>query len=312
VLYAFEWDWCAALTLWPPWFWAAPGLLLAVLASGRRRPRRGGCVVALWVAFLLVFAEEAWWPVRAGRSGPYARFNAMYGRGQAFRVVSVNCCGGQNEAAWEAMVQTPDVVLVQEAPGPEEVERLAVRFFGRRAGWLYGGDTAVIARGACTPGPVEPRVVHPYTWAEVRLTNGLALHAISVHLLPPQLRHDLWRLDTWRSTADLERGRRQQLQELANMIEATPASTPIVLGGDFNLPAYDGILRVLCPRLHDSFRERGIGWGNTVLNELPISRFDQVWLGDQLRSTGTRAIRTRYSDHRLVVCDTVCQAAPPE
>ena len=207
----------------------------------------------------------------------------------------------------EARQFEPDVLLLQEAPGEQEVERLARGFYGDEASVLCNGDNCVVARGRCRLGPIGANRVYPFAWAEVQLASGMQVQAISVHLLPPQLRDDLWRPDAWRSTADLERGRRQQLQELANMIEATPAGTPIILGGDFNLPAHDGILRLLKPRLHESFRQRGIAWGNTVLNELPISRFDQIWLSGGLRSAGTLAVRSRHSDHRMVVCDVAAR-----
>lgn len=303
VLYGGEWDGCAALTLWPPWFWAGSGMALAGLAICRSRARPGLCLLVLWMVFLAVFAEETAYPVRALRRWPSGSFSAARRQDQTIRVVSINCCGGQTEALAEAGGHEPDVVLVQEAPGEKEVARLARRWFGKSAGWHYGGDACVIARGSCTPDPAEPRMVYPYAWARVRLPQGIVLVAVSVHLLPPQLRHDLWKVAAWESTASLERGRRQQLRELAERLHSTPADVRMIVGGDFNVPAYDGIMRLLRPRLHDSFRERGAGWGNTVLNEFPVSRFDQIWLSESLRSESTAAIRTRHSDHRMVVSD---------
>ena len=307
VMYGFEWDWCAALTLWPPWFWGAFGIAVAAMACGRGRGTTASAVLAAWVAFLLVFAEEAWYPRTALRRWPTASRVASRQGGRAFRVVSINCCGGEIEAVKEAWAYEPELVLVQEAPGETECAALAGEWYGDDAGWLYGGDTCVLARGVCTPASGEARQVFPYTWAHVRLANGIEVEAVSVHLLPPALSHDLWRLDTWRSTASLETGRRAQLDELAQRVRSTPRDTLIVVGGDFNVPAYDGILRMLRPRLHDGFRERGVGFGNTVLNEFAVSRFDQVWLSEGLRSAGTQAVRTRHSDHRMVVSDVLME-----
>jgi len=89
-----------------------------------------------------------------------------------------------------------------------------------------------------------------------------------------------------------------------------PPDTPIILGGDFNAPAGDAVLRLLRPRLHDAFREGGRGWGNTVLNDLPVLRFDQTWLSGDLRATRVHARKTQRSDHRMVVCDILLTRAP--
>ncbi|MEN6581066.1 MAG: hypothetical protein ABFD54_01285 [Armatimonadota bacterium] len=56
-------------------------------------------------------------------------------------------------------------------------------------------------------------------------------------------------------------------------------------------------------RMHDAR-----GWGNTVLNDFPVQRIDQVWLSDGLRAISVRAHKTRHSDHRLVVCDVMSAA----
>lgn len=306
VMYAFEWDGCGALTLWPAWIWAVPGILLWALGFTRKRVKVIAAIGLLWVLFLAMFTEEAWYPLRAFRSCPDAKWQRVTADGNnALRVVSLNCCGGQYEAALEALPYVSDVLLLQEAPSGAEVERLARKLFGDGAGWLYGGDTCVIVRGKCLTGRQQARIVNPYTWSRVRLSTGMELEAISIHLLPPALRLDLWNPDCWKGTAALERGRRDQLQSLARRLQQLPPDAFVILGGDFNVPAGDGILRLLKPRLHDSFQTRGIGWGDTVLNELPISRFDQVWIGGRMQACGTRSVRTLHSDHRMVIADLV-------
>ncbi|MBI4474447.1 MAG: hypothetical protein HY646_17385 [Acidobacteria bacterium] len=76
-----------------------------------------------------------------------------------------------------------------------------------------------------------------------------------------------------------------------------------MVGGDFNAAAGDASDRDLQPDLHDAFAEAGRGWGNTLLNDLPVVRIDQIWVSRHFRAVNVRAYRTRYSDHRAVVCD---------
>ena len=60
---------------------------------------------------------------------------------------------------------------------------------------------------------------------------------------------------------------------------------------------------VLTPRMHDTFREGGRGWGDTVINEFPFLRIDQVWVSGAFQAVNVVARKTRRSDHRMVVCD---------
>jgi hypothetical protein len=77
----------------------------------------------------------------------------------------------------------------------------------------------------------------------------------------------------------------------------------VVLGGDFNAPQGDAVFRCLTPRLHDAFREGGRGWGDTITNDVPFLRIDQVWVSRVFRAVSVVTRRTRHSDHRFVVCD---------
>ena len=99
------------------------------------------------------------------------------------------------------------------------------------------------------------------------------------------------------------RKRRNQLGVIAQRIASLPLDLPVIVGGDFNAPQGDAVFRSLTPRLHDAFREGGRGWGDTVINELPFLRIDQVWVSGEFRAVNAVARKTRRSDHRMVVCD---------
>jgi len=70
-----------------------------------------------------------------------------------------------------------------------------------------------------------------------------------------------------------------------------------------NVPAGDGALSLRRERVRDTFAESGRGWGNTVLNETPLLRIDQVWAGEHLGAVSSVARKTGNSDHRMVICD---------
>lgn len=289
-------DSCAAVTVLPTWVWLALGLVLTGLGWNRTGKRSFTVVAFLWLLFLLVFVEEA-------RS--LIRFRRLRRDGNALRVVSLNCAGGSKDAAAEVEQYRPDIVLLQESPSRNEVKDLARQLFKEDAGFVWGVDASIIARGKVVPVDLPVRLRTDFVQARVQLTSGVELEVISLRLLPGVVRMDLWSRSCWQAHAEHRRAQREQLQAVAQQIDAVPHTTPLIVSGDFNAPAGDAIFRLLQPRLHDAFKEGGTGWGNTILNDTPVLRIDQIWVSERFRAMAVVARRTKHSDHRMVVCDLV-------
>ena len=80
---------------------------------------------------------------------------------------------------------------------------------------------------------------------------------------------------------------------------------PVICGGDFNAMQGDPVAATMAPRLRDSFAEAGKGWGNTIVNDMPGLRIDQIWVSAQFKATTLFAHKTVDSDHRMVICDLI-------
>jgi endonuclease/exonuclease/phosphatase (EEP) superfamily protein YafD len=296
-------DFCAAITVWPVMAYVFPGLLLAWLGRGGRKRVALG-VVALWVLYLCLFAEEPRSLLRV-RRWPTAAWTAAGGRGEGLRVISLNCAGGDEKVAAQVLAYRPDIVLLQESPPREEVEKLAARLFGKEGGVVWGVDASIIARGRVSARAL-PRELRVFmVQARISMPSGLETEVISTRLVPPIFRVDVFSPDCWREQADNRRARRAQVQEIVRRLEGVPAEVPVIVGGDFNAPAGDGALRPLQPRLHDTFAQGGTGWGNTAINEALVLRIDQVWVSKQFFATAVVARPAPPGDHRMVICDLV-------
>ncbi|MBI1311231.1 hypothetical protein GC176_07980 [bacterium] len=219
------------------------------------------------------------------------------------RVVSLNCNVGQSRCVKEVAIWKPDIVLLQESPGPEQLEEVSHSLFSGGGCLVFGGDVAILTAGTvCSrPPQTEPHFVE----ARIELPNGASVDVISTRLAPPVFRLDFWTPGFWVEHRDRRIQHRDQVRAILRRLSRLPATERVIVGGDFNAPPDDGALRPLSERLVDSFRLAGHSWGNTGTNEYPLFRVDQIWVSDGLTPESSIAVRTQYSDHRLVVCDLV-------
>jgi endonuclease/exonuclease/phosphatase (EEP) superfamily protein YafD len=303
-IYTVRPDAFAAVTVCPPWVWCVPGLAAVILVWMRRR---GGWFVRLallaWAVYLLATADTPSALVRSASQRVLAQANAVDPAQTAVRVVSLNCGSFGRRSARDIIGVNPQIVLLQESPGKSEVEELARQLFGDQGGYLWSSDASIIADGVVSPSRFnDERDMHAVC-AHVQLLTGARVEVVSLRLEPAIVRIDFWSADCWRSQTQNRRVRRRQLRQIVGRLADLPRSTPLVLGGDFNAPAGDAIFEVLTPRLRDAYREAGVGWGNTIINEAPFARIDQIWIDDHWRAQEVWAQRTMASDHRMVVAD---------
>ena len=173
---------------------------------------------------------------------------------------------------------------------------------------VWGYDGAILAKGEVTPLPV-PRSARSFmTLAQVTLRDT-AMVVMSTRFVLPYCEPDLWRVGAWRSAREVHAVRVEQMDAVVARL-AQEQDAPIILGGDFNTPVGDSLYRKLRPKFHDAFREAGVGFGNTIINDIPLSRIDQIWLTDHFAATATVARKTEHSDHRMVITD-LAAASPP-
>jgi len=297
--YYFRPDSCAAITFFPTWLWAAIGLALALplLFLGRKIFL---AAIAAWLLFTFVFAEE---PICLVRQ--LFLPSATSKKAGTLRVVSLNCAGGNPQAAEEVVPYQPDIVLLQEAPSKKDVESLGQRLFGDEAALAWNFDPVIIAHGHLQQRSLPRLRSLIMTEAYVTMPNGLAVEVISLRLTPPSIGLNIFSPSNWKEHTNTRKLRRAQVASVVEQISAISHGTPVILGGDFNAPAGDAAVALLEPYLCDTVKQAGIGWPNTAINTLPLQRIDQIWTSKHFKVVSVWAAKTKNSDHRLVVCDLV-------
>lgn len=92
---------------------------------------------------------------------------------------------------------------------------------------------------------------------------------------------------------------------MSMIISTESLSESLIIAGDFNAPQGDRIFSHISGYLYDTFKEQGRGVGNTILNDIPVLRIDQIWVSRNFRTLQSFTVKSDISDHRMVVSDIV-------
>jgi len=292
ICYVYRFDVFSAITIFPVWFWLLPGFIITGFGFINVKKRYVILVGMLWVLFVGLIADETIGVLRV--------FNKSEASENVLRVVTLNCGGGSYKAASEVIEYNPDIVLLQETPSEAEVRQLTEKLFGKAGSFVRDMDNTIIVKGSIESADDEN--LRPYCIrAHVQLYSGIEFEVVSLRLKPFNVRFDLWSADCWRSYMYNRRERRTKMTAIKDSLNNVSSEIPILIGGDFNVPAGDALFFVLQPQFHDVFVEGGRGWGNTIMNDIPVHRFDQIWASEHFIAYNVKARKTQYSDHRIVV-----------
>lgn len=292
LIYRQRTDSLAALTIWPYWTFGLGGILVLLFKVRLNRIRARVIAVGIWLAL--------WWFVG---DEPRALARSIVGIApSSLRVISLNCAGGQIEAAQEVTAKHADIVLLQESPNKPELEKLRQQL-GKDWSLINGPDASILLRGQLKPVDL-PKGTGNFmaAWATMAAIKEPVL-VLSLRLNPPILRLDLWNPDCWHTLSVNKAARRDELEAIADFVTSQANDKPVILGGDFNTPPDRTITNCLDPLVCDSFVAAGRGWGATALNEYPMVRIDQIWASPHFKPVRTIAQKTQNSDHRMVIAD---------
>ena len=298
--YIARWDTVSAVTLLPFWVWGIIGIGLSLIAWQLHRRIWHLLLSFIWACVTLFYSDDLSRLILSHLSSPI--LTRTPATGLHLRVISLNCAG-QMPAASEAGSWKPDIVLLQESPSSNDVATLTREWFGDAGDFLVGWDCSIISRGQLSR--LSEMKTTEFTRAQLTLPQVRSIEVVSLRFMPPETRLDLWSADCWRAHGEDRLMRKEQMEQLVAHIGGFKSDVPYIVGGDFNCPAGDAVSRLLKPRLKDTFREGGMGWGNTGINEIPISRPDQIWVSRDFHTVAVWAVKTLNSDHRMVVCDLV-------
>ena len=300
--YSLQPDYCAVLTIWPPWIWLLPGLGMLILGWMRVARRPAVVLLLLWLGFAGLFSEEPRSLIRSFSKPKTQEWQLARLKGQALRVISFNCVSKEGIAAEVAKYQ-PDIVLLQESPKKKETEALARQLFGAEGSYLWSHDESIIVHGSIMA--VPPESPGDFVHGDAVLISGQEVEIVNTHIYSRIYNFKFWTKEAWRDQALTRQKQMEQAQKVAARLKTVQTGRPLILGGDFNAPHGDKVFGLFRGRLTDAFNKAGVGWGNTFSNHHPLVRIDQLWLDDHFRPLSVRAQRSERSDHRMVICDLI-------
>ena len=225
-------------------------------------------------------------------------------------VLSYNIRGEQLALETYLLQQQPDIVFIQETPeDPWYLENLLAQLGdvypyvdSQPSYWgntilsrypLYNAET-LSDIGASPPLRVEAEV------------SGERIALYNVHLTNPLNSSSRLNILGFNVRAGYNDGpRKRQIRRLVTQLQAEPL--PFIVAGDFNLSQHAAIYSLLETAATDSYREVGVGWGNTwpdatrfeIVPDFlpPLLRLDYVWYGGSLKAVSAERGPALGSDH---------------
>ncbi|MBK1882160.1 endonuclease/exonuclease/phosphatase family protein [Luteolibacter pohnpeiensis] len=310
VLYSRQPDRFAAVTVIPIWVWGGIGLVLSSLAYYSLRASLSLIVSFIWVVTLLVGADEAKVLTNLHREAPQPGIPQPFKGEPVLRVLTINCAQFNfGDPTPDIAVWHPDIVLFQQTL-PKSVRHVATELYGKDAQIRTFFDNGVITRWKFKQEPL----IHSKASQEVTVVmpDGREIKIVNLHLLTAATDIRLWQPRAWREHRENRVLRRNELNGILSQLYETSSfpETPVILGGDFNAPANDQVMRYIPAELTDAFTAVGKGWGNTFQRRVPILRIDHLFSTSHFTPVRCRAVTTRHSDHRFVVADYLFNCPP--
>tara|TARA_R110002095_G_scaffold50387_4_gene44196 strand:+ start:3280 stop:4023 length:744 start_codon:yes stop_codon:yes gene_type:complete len=210
ICFAKQFDACTAITVYPSWVWFLCGLILSLtlVKTGSRRAAFLTC--CLWGLFLVGFADAPLSLCRGIWGSSNTEWIAAQIQQQSLRVISLNCSGSKKSIL--ALKQAkPDLILIQESPGLENLKTVADEVFGTEGNFLVSVDAAILCQGE-----VE-QIAAAENWlvGKTTLPTGQEIVVASLRLSTPPFRFDLWNPGCWRTFRNNRIKQRNQLAELS-------------------------------------------------------------------------------------------------
>lgn len=275
-LYWYRPDFATALTVFPTWVW-----LVFWLCFVRQIMRKSFLILSLaWIVFSVVHIEEIYSMYRLLQVTPKFSKNTI-------KVVTINS-SSLISAVREVHDIDTDIILIQESPKKDDLEN----YLSNKKGYqvLYGVDTSILIQGK-----IDKLAETSFYTAGIATMNGVKFLIVSLRLKTSNPRIDLWNIDCWKDQTTVRLKQLDQIKEVKSLLQS---KLPTIVGGDFNVPQGDKVFSEISSTLKDSFTNCGIGWGNTILNDLPVLRVDQIWMSNTLNCHMGITKGLENSDHR--------------
>jgi len=299
----------------PPFVWFgafAPGALL-----GFAGVRKHWFVLGIGVCLVAVAATEdvrPWLRLFPGRArGRFLQTRAASvlaeaKRTVALRVITWNVASGREgttEAAEQLSEMDADIVFLQESGATRVWNAVRESDYFRGYHLLKSHSKGLLSRFPAVRIPNGPLPSWRGAVWEVEVAPGRKIICINVHLRR-QLLTTRWLrspdMPALREAIEYSRGRLENLQQTLDYFRRR---APVILAGDFNLPAGYADVRPLREGFQDCFAARGSGWGATVPSRFPVYRIDLIFVPRDATVYHAQAVPTRFSDHRMTLAEVV-------
>jgi vancomycin resistance protein VanJ len=280
------------LVIAPPLVFLLPALWMGVLALRRRQPKITVLQIPVLVFWFAAFSGFCFPPAFAPRASSSSQtistmtYNIRSGSLGIQKVVAI------------LAAQNADVIFLQEAAAhgeysdPVPILQAALKNYHV----ARHHQLTIFSKFPILEKSYRELPKHQVGILEARLdVHGKPLTALCAHFSNPLNGGP----KNWLAEIPLMVAMRNAQADLLIHV-ASRASTPILVGGDFNTPPRGQLYRRLSSQFSDAFNTGGFGFGETFPAGFPIERIDYLWTKNGARASSCRVLDAGASDHRAL------------
>ena len=294
--------WLAGFTVHPLWFGGAATAIWVVAGYLLFDVRSGLALVPIWLLTVLMLEDRGVVRWQGSTSPPGPR---------ELLLVSANLEGYSfltDPPVFSPGGAVPDIYLLQEERWMKDLVAASKAGGGKGTTDEYfifaGRYTAIVVQGI-----IEERrqLRHARSiMVKAKLKKGLTVFLLNIHIQPAETDIRLWSPGTHRSHHYHVLSRNAELAMTLAEFESFrdefgKGDEPVLIGGDFNIPAHDPAFSLFSPRYQDCFLKAGRGGGNTFPAVIPVYRLDRLFCNDLLDPVSVRVQKQEKSDHRALI-----------
>lgn len=303
----------AIVSTYPLWIWGIIMGLPALISWIFFYSRFGLITSCLWLLCIILTNDHLPAMSRTGQPKDDPELTDVF---RSLRVISFNCQSMEVLDPEAFVSYHPQAILLQGMRPSHDLNAFARHLFGELFEIITVDDCAIVTKKgemenidvilghAAVPGTVAEPIGLIVEWTPK--STGTKIRLMNINLTHTDPFKSIFSPSNWLYYTNMRLTHRLEIAGLVRkteQIEDKTAEYPLILGGSFSVQASSPIFKPLAARFRDTYTLSASSYGSTFPSDLPLMRFDRVFVSDLVTVRNCETIYVPGSVRKAVFAD---------